>query len=67
MIISKGREDKILGASAPDDDGNYLAILNLVEKFSEETCAALRRKPKLFFFNICIESIFLDPNNFRKY
>ncbi len=51
MIISHGFNEKVIGF-----DGNELRVTEIVDIFSEVRCSALRRKPKLFFFNCCRNS-----------
>jgi hypothetical protein len=63
MIISHGHDEKVTGF-----DGNDLNIADIVDIFSEKKCLALKRKPKLFFFNCCrISEPFLLINNFSEF
>jgi len=58
IIISHGRDEKVLGYDACQgkDDNDVIKISEIVDIFSETKCPALRRKPKLFFFNCCRNS-----------
>jgi len=58
MIISHGRDEKVLGYDAcqDKDENDVIKISEIVDIFSETKCPALARKPKLFFFNCCRNS-----------
>ncbi len=55
MIISHGRDEKVLGYDACRclDDEDSIKISDIVDIFSETNCKALEQRPKLFFFNCC--------------
>jgi hypothetical protein len=66
MIISHGRDEKVLGYNACRflDDEDSIKISDIVDIFSETNCKALEQTPKLFFFNCCRESMTSKGNNF---
>jgi hypothetical protein len=53
MIISKGTKESVFGFN--DCEGLYekdpISVSQIVDIFSGENCPALRRRPKIFFFN----------------
>ncbi len=66
MIISHGRDEKVLGYNACRglDNKDLINISDIVDIFSETNCKALEQTPKLFFFNCCRISMTSKENNF---
>jgi hypothetical protein len=64
MIISHGRDEKVLGYDACRglDNNDLIEISDIVNIFSETNCKALVQTPKLFFFNCCRNSMTSKEN-----
>jgi hypothetical protein len=63
-ILSHGEDEKVLGIDAcrqrnvgQKDNNDVIKISRIVDIFSKANCKHLDRKPKIFIFDCCRESI----------